>query len=756
MTFVLDATTRALKITIDAGAGADVQFVATYADSTSTTFTKGSSQGASNGSTAVDVVSAPAASTRRVVKAISFYNANATDPRTVTFYYDDNGTAYTIAKFTLQAGQSWYSETASTEEKGATILDATNRSIQFSIDVAGSDVQYTAAWADSTDTAFTQGSSRGLSNGTSAVTIVGAPAASTRRLVQSITFYNAHVSSTRVVTLFYDNNGTTRTIAKFSLVAGDSWFSEVATFGIQPQGYVYAAPAVGSGQPSFRALGLSDVVSGSTGSGNVVLQTSPTIITPRIATIHTASSPFRAVVSFVQATNSANYLQITNAASGIVGSYYQGPILEAVGTGSDVDLKLKSKGLGNVLMTTSGLTVEPINSALSGIITVMGGTGTGAGGIVTISGGTNTNSGGQLLIKTNGNNEIGFRTPDSLAASVYYVLPAADGTNGQVLSTNGSGVLSWVTASGGGGISDGDKGDITVSGSGATWTIDNAVVTLAKMADLATDRLIGRDSSGTGVPESLTVGGGIEFTGSGGIQTSAFTGDVTKTAGGTSTTIANDVVTFAKMQNITSGVILGRTTASTGDVEEITPGSGVLAWLQDATSAKLATAITDETGSGSLVFGTSPTLTTPRIAAIHTASSPNNAALAFAQVASSVNYLQITNAATTGYPILEAIGTDADIGIALKAKGTGHLQIDADRVEMFGGDLFIYDNRSLVLFETSNVDFIAIAAPASLASSMTYTLPAAYGATGQALSTDSTGTLSWATYATRQYAWFIS
>ena len=42
-------------------------------------------------------------------------------------------------------------------------------------------------------------------------------------------------------------------------------------------------------------------------------------------------------------------------------------------------------------------------------------------------------------------------------------------------------------------------------------------------------------------------------------------------------------------------------------------GSGIATFLQTPSSANLASAITNETGSGSLVFGTSPTLTTPTI-----------------------------------------------------------------------------------------------------------------------------------------------
>lgn len=130
------------------------------------------------------------------------------------------------------------------------------------------------------------------------------------------------------------------------------------------------------------------------------------------------------------------------------------------------------------------------------------------------------------------------------------------------------------TAVSGSGISDGDKGDITVSGTGSTFTIDNTAVTFAKIQNVATDRLVGRDTASSGSVEELTVGGGIEFTGSAGIQRSALTGDVTASAGSNSTTIANNAVTtakildenvtYAKIANGTGLSVIGRSASSAG------------------------------------------------------------------------------------------------------------------------------------------------------------------------------------------------
>jgi hypothetical protein len=140
---------------------------------------------------------------------------------------------------------------------------------------------------------------------------------------------------------------------------------------------------------------------------------------------------------------------------------------------------------------------------------------------------------------------------------------SATGTPGSGNFLRGDGQWATATAS----VADGDKGDITVSSSGSVWTIDNDVVTYAKMQNVsATDRLLGRDTAGAGDVEELTVGGGIEFTGSGGLQTSAFTGNVTKSAGGTSTTIANGVVAPAMLTTGGPSWTSGGDVTVTGDI----------------------------------------------------------------------------------------------------------------------------------------------------------------------------------------------
>lgn len=108
----------------------------------------------------------------------------------------------------------------------------------------------------------------------------------------------------------------------------------------------------------------------------------------------------------------------------------------------------------------------------------------------------------QRYYDSDASNYVAFGAPATVSTNLTWTLPAADGTSGQFLSTDGSGVLSWASS---GGVSDGDKGDITVSSSGSVWTVDNAAITYAKIQDVsATDKLLGRSTAGAGVIEEIT------------------------------------------------------------------------------------------------------------------------------------------------------------------------------------------------------------------------------------------------------------
>jgi hypothetical protein len=106
-TLVLDSTTKTIKAVMSgAAATSNPEFVVTWADSTSSSLTEGSTDGALNGTTPVTLVAAPASSTRRVIKSISIQNKDSASV-TLTISYDNNGTARQLAKVTLASNDTW-------------------------------------------------------------------------------------------------------------------------------------------------------------------------------------------------------------------------------------------------------------------------------------------------------------------------------------------------------------------------------------------------------------------------------------------------------------------------------------------------------------------------------------------------------------------------------------------------------------------------------------------------------------------------
>ena len=168
------------------------------------------------------------------------------------------------------------------------VLDGTTKTIQavMSGAAATSNPDFTVAYADSTSSSLTEGSNDGALNGTTAVTLVSAPSASTRRVVKWITVQNKDTAAVTVTVTFNNSTGpTTRQIAKVTLQPNDTWTTD-GTF--DSSGNIKTV--VGSVNLATQVTGTLPVANGgtgvttSTGSGSVVLSTSPTLTTPLLGT----------------------------------------------------------------------------------------------------------------------------------------------------------------------------------------------------------------------------------------------------------------------------------------------------------------------------------------------------------------------------------------------------------------------------------------------------------------------------------------
>ena len=105
-------------------------------------------------------------------------------------------------------------------------------------------------------------------------------------------------------------------------------------------------------------------------------------------------------------------------------------------------------------------------------------------------------------------------------------LPTTTGAANSILKTDGSGQWGWF-ASSGAVLTDGDKGDVTVGSTVSTLTIDNDVVSNAKMANMAASTIKARVTGSTGDPEDATLSQVLDLVGS------AANGDMLVRSGGT-------------------------------------------------------------------------------------------------------------------------------------------------------------------------------------------------------------------------------
>ena len=208
---------------------------------------------------------------------------------------------------------------------------------------------------------------------------------------------------------------------------------------------------------------------------------------------------------------------------------------------------------------------------------------------------------------------------------------------------------------------------------------DIPVLTATTKLQMNTARILGRTTGGFGLVQELTIGSGLLL--SAGSLSATTLGTVTSvgvsstdlsvsgspiTSSGTITlNINNDAVTFAKMQNIGQGQLIGRYSAGTGDPQAVQIGSGLA--MDIGTGILSATGASNWTLSAGLLYPNS----TATIVALGSTSTP------------STSYRLYVNGRTY-------ISSETTIGgvTGLSATNRGMLQVRIAESSLMGGVSF--------------------------------------------------------------------
>jgi len=218
-------------------------------------------------------------------------------------------------------------------------------------------------------------------------------------------------------------------------------------------------------------------------------------------------------------------------------------------------------------------------------------------------------SANSLLLFNSGNTfYTGFKS--NAATNITYTLPTTDGSSGQFLQTNGTGTLTWATATGSGGTGStagvGQGGQYEMAyypGTGLSVVGSNTFTnnTVTGVVSITHSTASTNFSNG-----ALKVSGGV------GIGGSLFVGGIGASISGI--TFSNSLI----IRGTWNATAIAPQYGGTG--QNFSSSTGLLRYNSGTasvitSSSDLANVISDDTGSGALVFATGPVLVTPNIGA---------------------------------------------------------------------------------------------------------------------------------------------
>ena len=228
----------------------------------------------------------------------------------------------------------------------------------------------------------------------------------------------------------------------------------------------------------------------------------------------------------------------------------------------------------------------------------------------------------------------------------------------------------------------------------------------------------------------------------------------------TNKTLTSPTMTTPALGTPASGVLTNATglPISTG-VDGL--GTGVATFLATPSSSNLAAAVTGETGSGALVFATSPTLVTPNIGV---ASGTSLTLTGDLTVQGTTTTIDSTTIAIQNAFVFEGTANDFETTLQVTDPTADRTLTLPDATDTLVGRattdtltnktlgsavattaLTLNATAELRLADTDSSHYVGFKAPGTVSTNKVWTLPATDGSAGQTLSTDGSATLSWST-----------